>query len=234
MTVPRGATPTTLDVPLSGALRSGTREEHERAERAAFVGMVLDGRLTRAAYVDWLVQLRQVYLALEDPRLGLPRGERGIDVFPAALARVSALEADLSGLAGNRWRAAAVRPAARTYADAIRAAMVEDGGLGYVAHAYTRYLGDLSGGRVLRSAVRRHLGLAEDVLTFYAFPGLDRSKLVKDTIRARLDTLPLTAGERNRLLTEARRAFDHNAALLAELGAAHGAEAVTSVGSRRG
>ena len=60
-------TPTETDlVPLSTAMREGSRAEHEAAEGSTFMAELLDGRLTAEAYADLLLRLRRVYAALEE------------------------------------------------------------------------------------------------------------------------------------------------------------------------
>lgn len=89
----------------------------------------------------------------------------------------------------------------------------------YVAHHYTRYLGDLSGGQVIKSRMISHYGIDKDSLTFYAFDGIDKLKRYKDGYRDALDGLPIDDDAHRRLVDEAIRAFEYNEALFAELAA---------------
>ena len=57
---------TDADVPLSAALRAGTRADHEDAERSPFVEHLVDGRLPLAGYADLAAQQWAIYGALED------------------------------------------------------------------------------------------------------------------------------------------------------------------------
>jgi heme oxygenase len=136
------------------------------------------------------------------------------------LRRVPALEADLAHLLGPGWRdAAEVLPATAAYVARVRAIGTEAGT--YVAHSYTRYLGDLSGGQVIGRMVQRHYGVADEGVGFYAFPAVPKPKPFKDLYRSRVDALPLSDDEREAVVAEARAAFRHNRALFAELGERH-------------
>ena len=203
--------------PLSVALREGTRDEHETAERSGFVEELLAGRLDRAAYADLAAQQLVVYTALEAAGAALPH-DGGL-VF-AELTRVPAIEQDLAFLYGASWRTEVrILPATRAYAD--RLAQTADSLPRYAAHAYTRYLGDLSGGQIIRRMLQRHYGFTADGIAFYDFPEIHKLKPFKDVYRERLDALPLDDEARATVVEEARLAFRLNADVFGELGAAH-------------
>jgi heme oxygenase len=206
---------------LAAALRAATRTEHEQAEHMPFVGALMSGRLPLAAYVDLLGQHHAIYRALEAAEPFVRADAAGATVLFDGLARSPSIESDLAALVGPSWPARVrVLPATQRYVDRLRTTAATWVG-GYVAHAYTRYLGDLSGGQAIRSVLRRSMGVADDALAFYTFPALGRPKPFKDEYRARLDALPFDAAERERVLDEARVAFRLNADVFADLGAAH-------------
>lgn len=208
------------DAPLSTLLREGTRAEHEAAEGSRFVEHLLGGELTVDAYVDLALQLLPVYVALEDVAEEVRRTPAGASVVFDELRRVPALQSDLAHLLGPDWRSRAVAlPDAEAYADRIRAGAGEVGA--YVAHSYTRYLGDLSGGQVIGRMVQRHYGVADQGVSFYAFAEVPKPKPFKDLYRSRVDALDLTDAAREAVVEEARAAFRHNRALFAALGTAH-------------
>ena len=89
-----------------------------------------------------------------------------------------------------------------------------------VAHHYTRYLGDLSGGRILARAVRQGFpdrSLADGGLDFYAFAGIPAPVRWKRAYRERLDALELDREADDAMLAEVREAFRLNHALLDEV-----------------
>ena len=210
-------TASTVMSPLSVALREGTRDEHETAERSGFVEQLLAGRVDRAAYADLAAQQLVVYTALE--AAGAQLEDDGDLVF-AELTRVPAIEQDLGHLYGADWRTQVrVLPATRVYAD--RLAQTADSLPKYAAHAYTRYLGDLSGGQIIKRMLQRHYGFTSEGIAFYDFPQIHKLKPFKDVFRERLDALPLDDEARAAVVEEARLAFRLNADVFGELGAAH-------------
>lgn len=80
-----------------------------------------------------------------------------------------------------------------------------------MAHAYTRYLGDLSGGQVLGRIAQKSMGLkSSEGLSFFAFPGVSSPNLFKQLYRSRMNSVELTEEQRNGVLEEAVRAFEFN------------------------
>lgn len=221
-------TTTRTTTSLSVALREGTRAEHAAAEATTFVDDLLTGRLDVAAYVGLAVQHHAIYTALETAGARLARqDQRAAAVVLAELHRVPAIEGDLRHLLGTtRCPQPVVLAATRDYADHLLTTAAHL--TLWTAHAYTRYLGDLSGGQVIHRALQQQYGLADAGLSFYRFPGSAGVKPLRDRFRARLDALPLSPQEQADVVTEARVAFAYNRAVLAALGTAHTSEGRTA------
>lgn len=80
-----------------------------------------------------------------------------------------------------------------------------------MAHAYTRYLGDLSGGQVLGKITQKSLGLSGNKgVAFFSFPGVTSPNKFKQLYRGRMNSIDLTEQERRHVLDEATRAFEFN------------------------
>lgn len=206
--------------PLSTRLREGTRAAHERAETVSFITDLMHGALSTAAYADLAAQQHGIYIALEAASQQMLASQRGRDLVFPGLTRTPSIEADLAFLFGPEWRAEIdVLPVAREYAERI--VEVGDDLPRYAAHAYTRYLGDLSGGQAIKRLVQRHYGLGEEGVAFYTFEEIEKPKVFKDVYRARLDALELTPAEVDAAVDEAGVAFDLSARLFAALGERH-------------
>ncbi|WP_082156299.1 heme oxygenase (biliverdin-producing) [Cellulomonas sp. A375-1] len=216
--VPTVATATGMT--LSASLREGTRDQHSQAEGMEFIDGLVSGRLDRDAYTALAVQQLAIYTALE--RAGAVLRAVGDDhglVFDE-LTRVPAIERDLAFLLGPDWSAQVTYlPATLDYAQRL-VACSSDVTL-YAAHAYTRYLGDLSGGQVVKRMVQRHYAVPDDGVGFYDFPQIHKLKPFKDVYRDRLDQLPLDDEQVAATVEEARVAFRLNQAVFAELGERH-------------
>ncbi|MCF3964025.1 biliverdin-producing heme oxygenase [Streptomyces fuscigenes] len=212
----------TATIPFSARLREASAAQHTAVSDSGFMTALLDGRLGLDAYARYTEQLWFVYAALE----GAARGA-GLADDPVAgpflrpeLARTPELARDLAYLRGPDWRHdLAPLPATAAYAARIEECAAGWRG-GYVAHHYTRYLGDLSGGQVVRDRAERQWGLPHrgDGVRFYVFDAIDNPAAFKRAYRTLLDALPADGAEKQRIVGECRRAFACNGAVLSELG----------------
>lgn len=207
---------TTTTTGLAARLREATSEEHRDTESRAFVTRLMGGELDLDAYVRYLAQYGYVYRALES-RISVP-GDPAFLGHPA-LARFPSIVSDLERLGAADWEAShRPLPATRRYVERIEA--VSNRLPRYVAHHYTRYLGDLSGGQVIAKRVADHYAATADQLSFYRFDGIGRPGPFKTEYRRGLDELGFDDSDEAELIDEAKRAFRLNAELFEELGAA--------------
>jgi heme oxygenase len=83
-----------------------------------------------------------------------------------------------------------------------------------IAHAYTRYLGDLSGGQALQKIIRSALNLPDNQGTamheFEQLPTPEDKRAFKERYRDTLNSLPLDADTIQRIVAEANHAFHLN------------------------
>lgn len=211
---------TRSDESLSARLKAATRDEHERTESAPFVTALMGGRLDRDAYAALLAQSYLFYDVLEQAGEAW-RGDPVIGGFVSDdLLRVAALAADLAWLYGPGWRDRLdPLPATQRYTDRMREVCF-DSRSAFVAHHYTRYLGDLSGGQIIRNRLRANYGLTDDGVRFYVFDRITKPKPFKDNYRRLLDETPWGAGEPTNLVAEANEAFRLNRGVFDDLGKA--------------
>lgn len=205
-------TPAPATTPLSTLLREGSAAEHRDAESSSFMSELLAGRVDAAGYASYLSRLRHVYAALEDAARRLAADPLAAAVIDPRLERLAAIDADLDFWGGL---VEVDSPATRAYVDRIHE--ISDQGGAFVAHHYTRYLGDLSGGQAIGRILARTFDLGEEGVAFYAFPEIPKPKPYKDAYRSRLDGLPLDAAGRHAVLAEVKTVFGLNGALFVEL-----------------
>ncbi|MFF7968060.1 heme oxygenase (biliverdin-producing) [Streptomyces sp. NPDC007903] len=211
-----------MSTPLfSSVIRTASQDRHSEAEQAPFTKDLLGGRFGVDAFTRYTEQLLFVYRALEDSATLLEGDPVAGPFLRPELRRVAELERDLRHLLGEDWRdRVAPLPATERYAARITE-VAASWPAGYVAHHYTRYLGDLSGGQVIRRIAERTWGLESkgDGVRFYVFAGIDNPAAFKREYRALLDALPVKELEKRRVVEECRSAFALNNAVFTDLGA---------------
>jgi heme oxygenase len=131
--------------------------------------------------------------------------------FPFELNRTNSLLQDLEYFYGAEHLAeltdpSLMTPAVEIYVKAMQNACAKSPAL-LVAHSYSRYLGDLSGGQILAKRLKKHvLGLNEtdsawdatEGLNFYHFNNLGNQSDFKNFYRERLNAAKVTAETRGK------------------------------------
>lgn len=192
------------------ALYLHTKALHAEAERTGIIRKLLRGEASRAGYVLFLRNLLPAYRAMEQ---GLERHRDSPGVLLLSrypLERTLAIESDLAALCGQRWvDDIPLLAAGENYAKRVSHA-AEGDGMRLIAHAYTRYLGDLSGGQILQRLLARSLGLRPLELTFYDFPHFSDLDVLKADYRRALEEAGALASDPQALVEEGAIAFSMN------------------------
>ncbi|MEU7553880.1 biliverdin-producing heme oxygenase [Streptomyces sp. NPDC044571] len=205
---------------FSTAIRVASHEQHTEAEASTFMSDLLGGRLGVAAYARYTEQLWFVYRALEDGADSLRDDPVAGPFIRPELMRLAEIERDLAHLRGPGWRQGLTAlPATGAYAARVAHCAATWPG-GYVAHHYTRYLGDLSGGQIIRDKAERTWGFARkgDGVRFYVFADIANPAAFKRSYRELLDAIAADDLEKQRIIEECKRAFEYNGAVFRELG----------------
>jgi heme oxygenase len=197
-------------------LRAGTRRLHAAVERAGIMPSLLRGRLDRVGYCRLLRNLHDIYGSLEPALLRHARQPALAPLLLPEVFRADALADDLRVLHGADWQGLPSMPATRIYVERLCRIDREDPPL-LLAHAYVRYLGDLSGGRIVGRIVAGSLGLADGQgLRFYDFGGDERAAALAARLRRGIDEA-CAAAPLDAVVAEAQQAFRLHARLFEEL-----------------
>ncbi|MFC7989389.1 heme oxygenase (biliverdin-producing) [Streptomyces pilosus] len=205
---------------FSTVIRTASHEQHVEAETSTFMSDLLGGRLGVDAYARYTEQLWFVYEALESGTQALASDPVAGPFVRPELFRLAALEQDLTHLRGRGWRSTLTAlPATEAYASRV-AECARTWPAGYIAHHYTRYLGDLSGGQIIRGKAEKTWGFARkgDGVRFYVFEEIPNPAAFKRGYRELLDAVPVDDLEKQRIVTECKRAFALNTDLFRALG----------------
>lgn len=199
-------------------LRKATWSDHDGAEHTPYLDALMRGQLSQAGYAEMVAQHYFAYVALEAAAQSLADDPIAGAFVRPELERVPALERDLEFLYGPDWREA-ITPSKSTLTYVARINQVADWPEGFIAHHYTRYLGDLSGGQVIRKIAERTYEFKDELGTsFYLFPEIPDLKAFKMGYRDWLNALDLSETQRKRMINETLLAYQLNTEVLVEIG----------------
>ncbi len=204
-------------IPFSTALRERSGAAHSGSEHSGFMADLLRGQGTREDYVALVVQHWYIYAALEAAAERMRRDPIAAPFISDRLTRLPALEADLEFLIGPDWRdRIEPLPSTRRYVERISQVGAVWAG-GFVAHHYTRYLGDLSGGLHIGRIMKRQFGFETNGIGFYIFADIADPADFKNVYREQLDAALWDDVERERVIDEVLLAYRFNTELFEDL-----------------
>lgn len=203
---------------LATKLREGTKKSHTMAENVGFVKCFLKGVVEKNSYRKLVCNLYFVYCAIEEEMERHRQHPILSKIYFPELNRKKSLEQDLFYYYGSNWREqVAPSPAGQAYVQRIREVSDSAPEL-LIAQCYTRYLGDLSGGQILKKIAQRAMNLSDGQGTaFYEFKDIPDEKAFKANYRQALNELPVDEAIADQIVDEANAAFGMNMNLFQEL-----------------
>ena len=202
---------------LATKLREGTKISHSMAENVGFVKCFLKGVVEKESYRKLVANLYFVYSQIEEEMEKHKDHTILSKIYFKELNRKKSLEQDLSYYFGPNWREqVAPSPAAQAYVQRIREVSENEPEL-LIAQSYTRYLGDLSGGQILKNIAVRAMNLTDGGTAFYEFQDIPDEKAFKANYRQVLNNLPIDEATADRIVDEANAAFGMNMKMFMEL-----------------
>mgnify|MGYP006215529373 FL=1 len=154
---------------FAAQIKLGTKKSHSMAENTSFVTSFLRGVVSEESYRTLVSNLYFVYTALEDVAEHLKDNDEVSPILFDELKRHKALAKDLDYFYGEGWHET-IYPseATKRYIDRIREVGRQEPYL-FIGHHYTRYMGDLSGGQILKGIAKKSLKLGDEAFNFYEF-----------------------------------------------------------------
>ncbi|XP_075038824.1 heme oxygenase 1-like [Mixophyes fleayi] len=205
---------------LSEELKEATKEVHQQAEDTEFMRNFQKGQVSLNEFKLVMSSLYFVYEALEEEIEHNKENPVFSPVyFPLELHRKAALEKDLEYFYGPQWRKRITHPqSTKNYVDRLHHVGHKEPEL-LVAHAYTRYLGDLSGGQVLKKIAQKALQLpiTGEGLAFFTFDYVTNATKFKQLYRSRMNFIEMDNATKRRIIEEAKTAFILNVKVFEEL-----------------
>lgn len=207
-----------MSVNLATQLREGTKKSHTMAENVGFIKCFLKGTVEKTSYRKLAGNLYFVYSAMEEEMERHRNHPILSKLYFPELNRKQSLEQDLYYYYGSNWKEE-VKPseAAKAYVARIREVSNTQPEL-LIAHLYTRYLGDLSGGQILKGIAQKAMNLQDGQGTqFYEFNDISDEKAFKANYRQQMDSVDIDQDMATRIVDEANDAFGMNMKMFNEL-----------------
>ncbi len=207
-----------MSVNLATQLREGTKKSHTMAENVGFIKCFLKGTVEKTSYRKLAGNLYFVYSAMEEEMERHRNHPILSKLYFPELNRKQSLEQDLYYYYGSNWKEE-VKPseAAKAYVARIREVSNTQPEL-LIAHLYTRYLGDLSGGQILKGIAQKAMNLQDGQGTqFYEFNDISDEKAFKVNYRQQMDSVDIDQDMATRIVDEANDAFGMNMKMFNEL-----------------
>nr|UEQ12085.1 Heme oxygenase [Batrachospermum sp.] len=207
-----------MSLNLATQLREGTTKSHSMAENVSFVKSFLGGVVDKKSYRKLVANLYFIYSTLEEKMFFNRNHPIVKPIYFLELNRKASLEKDLIFYYGSDW-ANLIKPseATKNYIDRINKISLSQPEL-LIAHAYTRYIGDLSGGQILKKIAENAMGLSNgDGVAFYNFFEIQDDSKFKKLYKDKLNELPLTQKQISDIISEANIAFTLNMKMFQEL-----------------
>lgn len=204
------------DASLPKEMLEASSVVHRNAERRPFMVLFLKAQLPREAYVEYLGRLSFVYEALEEADDSL-RDHPLVGVMHSPeLHRSDSISKDMTFFAGSDWRdTRTLAPTTKDYVERIRWC-ANDAPPAFVAHQWLRYLGNVLAQPVLLRIMERAYGLTDEGTAFYRYPVGD-SRAYLRSYHERMNSMPLDEDQRNSVIEEGSRAFQHQIDFVDEL-----------------
>ena len=206
-----------MSVNLAAMLKEGTKKSHSMAENMGFIKCFLKGVVEKNSYRKLAANLYFVYGAMEEEMERLQDHPLIKPIYFPELKRESNLAKDLQFYYGNNWKnEIEITPHGQAYVDRIHEIAQNSPEL-FAAHSYTRYLGDLSGGQILKNIAQKAMNLGDQGTAFYEFETISDEKAFKNQYRQALNDLPVDQETADRIVQEANDAFGMNMKMFQEL-----------------
>lgn len=187
---------------------------HKAAENTGFTRRLLDKNATVESYAEYIYNLYYVYKVIENNLDNLKDIETITPFVTTELYRSELIKEDLKNILSiNSFTPLS---STRAYVNRINNVCEKNPKL-IIAHAYTRFLADLFGGRMFYSLLKDHYNINNNCLNYYSYKNLGDMKSYIMNYHNMLNTLTLTEDEKDEFIIEICNSYIYNIAISNEL-----------------
>lgn len=194
-------------------IRNTGKSLHDMAENTGFIKRLLLGDADKKSYGEYIYNLYYVYKAIEE---GLEENSNNEIVKSFAIPEVYRAESimkDFQYLLGEK-----IEPLMSTkcFVNRIKEISKNNPEL-LIAHAYTRYLADLFGGRVIYGIVKNKYKIDDAGLNYYIFDKIENLRTFVMNYHNKLNLMKLSDCLKEKFLNEVAVSYIYNISISNEL-----------------
>ena len=197
-------------------IQQSTKKLHDMAENTGFIKRLVDGNATVESYGEYIYNLYFVYKAIEE---NLEKHKNDIvlkEFITPEVFRAESLLKDSKFLVGYELDSVEICDSTRVFVDRLEEISQINPKL-LVAHAYTRYLADLFGGRTIFKIIKDNYDIHNDGLNYYMFDEIPDLKAFVMDYHKKLDLIDLNDDEKVKFLNEISLSYVFNISISNEL-----------------
>ncbi|RGX05638.1 heme oxygenase (biliverdin-producing) [Paraclostridium sordellii] len=197
-------------------IQQSTKKLHDMAENTGFIKRLVDGNATVESYGEYIYNLYFVYKSIEE---NLEKHKNDIvlkEFITPEVFRAESLLKDSKFLLGYELDSVEICDSTRVFVDRLEEISQINPKL-LVAHAYTRYLADLFGGRTIFKIIKDNYDIHNDGLNYYMFDEIPDLKAFVMDYHRKLDLIDLNDDEKVKFLNEISLSYVFNISISNEL-----------------
>lgn len=200
-------------------IKNNSNDLHSVAEKTGFLKRLLEGKASTESYAEYLYNLYEVYRAIEINLEKSKDNEIVKEFVLPEIYRADVILKDVKFLLGENLESVKLLASTRAYVARINEIGEENPEL-IVAHAYTRYLADLFGGRTIYGLVKDLYKIEEEGLNYYKYDSLSDGPEMRNFVMAyhnKLNNLNLNEDMKETFINEVANSYVYNIAISNEL-----------------
>lgn len=197
-------------------IKTTTASLHSSVETSGFIKRLIDGNATKEGYSEYLFNLSAMYKAIENALEKYSDNEIIKVLSPKELYRSKLIEKDLNFLLGDKLSSMELLPSTKAFVSRIKELEERQPEL-IAAHAYTRFLADLFGGRLFFKILTEKYQISPEGLNYYLFDKLDDPKDFVMNYHTKLNTINLSDKIKDDFINEINNNYIYNLAISNEL-----------------
>lgn len=201
---------------FSNELKTRTKNMHKASESTGFIKRLQSGQADKKSYAEYILNLLPVYEAIESSLDSLKNNERIAPLVTQELYKAELIKKDIEFILGDEAKNIELLESTKAYVKRIEEMKVNNP-IGVVAHAYTRFLADLFGGRTFAEMMKNDYKIEEAGLNYYSMDGIGEIMPYVMGYHKKLANLNLNEEEVENFIIEVGNSYVYNTGISTEL-----------------